>query len=39
MNGHWVCDDSAYAALLAQGYVTHVIATRYGIRWRYMVRS
>jgi hypothetical protein len=33
----WVCTDSAYAALLAQGYVTFQIQTRHGVRWRLMV--
>jgi hypothetical protein len=34
----WVCTDSAFYALLAQGYVTHIIETRHGIRWRLMVK-
>lgn len=33
----WVCDSRAYHALLAQGYITHVIETRHGVRWRLMV--
>ena len=37
MNGHWVCTESAYAMLVEQGYVTSIIQTRHGIRWRYMV--
>ena len=35
----WVCTDSAYAALTAQGYITVLIETRHGIRWRLMVHG
>lgn len=35
----WVCTDSAYEALLGQGYVTYEIQMRYGKRWRLMVLS
>lgn len=37
MNIVWVCDDSAYARLLAQGYVTAYREKRHGKWWRGMV--
>lgn len=37
LNGWWVCTPTTYAMLLAQGYVTAIIETRHGIRWRFMV--
>jgi hypothetical protein len=37
--GHWICTDSAYERLVAQGYVEAYIEYRYGVRWRYMVKS
>jgi len=38
-DSQWVCADSAYYALLAQGYVTHQIQKRHGVSWRLMVLS
>jgi len=33
----WVCTDSAYAMLSAQGYIAHRIEWRGRMRWRLMV--
>jgi hypothetical protein len=33
----WACDSRAYHALLSQGYITRIIETRHGVRWRLMV--
>lgn len=33
----WVCTDSAYFALLAQGYITHQIQKRHKRTWRLMI--
>ncbi len=35
----WVCTDSAYEALLAQGYLTQLIQYRRGVRWRLMLKA
>jgi hypothetical protein len=33
----WIVTDSAYYALLAQGYITAQIQKRHGVSWRLMV--
>ena len=38
-DSHWVIyHDSAWKALVEQGYVTQVVETRYGQRWALMVK-